>query len=376
MSLEVATYISELVATNPVGAVDDYATADDHLRLIKSVLQSQFPNLTAAAVNPTVAEFNNIAGLSVDLSTLVATAVELNKLAGFSGTAADIELLAGQQAGGLTAADLTKLAAIVASAAEIDNLDGYTGNTADLNIVAGAAAGGLTAAELLFVAGVTSDIQTQFGGKAPTAHAHTGSEISALDTGDTTTGIFAKARIPASSQAEAEAGTDDTEFMTPLRTKQAIDALSPTSFQIKFKTANETVTNSVTLQDDDHLVGFTLVAGKHYTFEASLHLAVATNVSDFKWQLVFTNAPTDNWYGILNASVNDFNDENTEAGNINAELDIALAVSNNTQILMHGGFQANATTGGTFKLQWAQDTAHAFGLTMYESSWMRIEQLD
>ncbi|KKM61791.1 hypothetical protein LCGC14_1528190 [marine sediment metagenome] len=47
MGLESATFISELVASNPVGGVDDYATADDHLRLIKAVLKGQFPNFTA-----------------------------------------------------------------------------------------------------------------------------------------------------------------------------------------------------------------------------------------------------------------------------------------------------------------------------------------
>jgi hypothetical protein len=115
MGLETATYISQLVNTNPVGSVDAYSTADDHLRLIKAVLQSQFPNFTAAAMNATVAELNV--------------------------------------------------------------LDGYTGNTNDLNIISGAATGGLTAAELLYVAGVTSDIQTQIDGKANTSHTHAAADV-------------------------------------------------------------------------------------------------------------------------------------------------------------------------------------------------------
>lgn len=64
MGLESASFISELVDTNPVGAVDDYATADDHLRLIKSVLQGQFPNFTAAAANASIAEMNRLVGLT------------------------------------------------------------------------------------------------------------------------------------------------------------------------------------------------------------------------------------------------------------------------------------------------------------------------
>lgn len=43
MGLESATYIGNLVATNPV-ATDKKNQGDDHLRLLKSVLQSTFPN--------------------------------------------------------------------------------------------------------------------------------------------------------------------------------------------------------------------------------------------------------------------------------------------------------------------------------------------
>jgi len=64
MGLEAATYISDLVATNPVGNVDDYATADDHLRLIKAVLQNQFGNLNAA-VTSTDEDLNILSGAAV-----------------------------------------------------------------------------------------------------------------------------------------------------------------------------------------------------------------------------------------------------------------------------------------------------------------------
>jgi microcystin-dependent protein len=57
MGLESATYISELVGTNPTGA-DDKNQGDNHLRLIKGVLQSQFPNLGAEAVTATAAELS------------------------------------------------------------------------------------------------------------------------------------------------------------------------------------------------------------------------------------------------------------------------------------------------------------------------------
>ena len=60
MALETATYIGQLVNTNPPGT-DDRSTADDHLRLIKAVLQNQFTSLGNAAVSATAAELNLLA---------------------------------------------------------------------------------------------------------------------------------------------------------------------------------------------------------------------------------------------------------------------------------------------------------------------------
>jgi len=63
MGVESATYISQLVATNPLVG-DAVGEGDDHLKLIKSVLQSQFPNLTAGAVNTTQTEMNLLDGIT------------------------------------------------------------------------------------------------------------------------------------------------------------------------------------------------------------------------------------------------------------------------------------------------------------------------
>lgn len=53
MSLEVATFISQLVATNPT-AGDKKNQGDDHFRLIKTVLQNSFPNTDRAMRFPEV----------------------------------------------------------------------------------------------------------------------------------------------------------------------------------------------------------------------------------------------------------------------------------------------------------------------------------
>ena len=63
MGLETATYISQLVDTNSTTS-DPVSQGDDHLRLIKSVLQDQFTTLGAAAVTTTAAELNLLDGVT------------------------------------------------------------------------------------------------------------------------------------------------------------------------------------------------------------------------------------------------------------------------------------------------------------------------
>ena len=71
MAKETATYISQLVATNPV-ASDSVSVGDDHLRMLKTVLKTQFSGLTGTtAISSSEAELNILDGVT-------STAAELN----------------------------------------------------------------------------------------------------------------------------------------------------------------------------------------------------------------------------------------------------------------------------------------------------------
>lgn len=59
MGLETATYISQLVETNPDG-LDAKSQGDDHLRLIKKTIKNTFPNVTGP-VTATQADLNKTA---------------------------------------------------------------------------------------------------------------------------------------------------------------------------------------------------------------------------------------------------------------------------------------------------------------------------
>lgn len=61
MGLEIATYIHELDASNPVGATDQKSQGDDHIRMIKGALQNTLPNIEGP-VTASHAELNLLVG--------------------------------------------------------------------------------------------------------------------------------------------------------------------------------------------------------------------------------------------------------------------------------------------------------------------------
>ena len=142
MGVETATYISELSATNPLGT-DPISQGDDQIRLVKSVLQSQFTSLGAAAVTGTAAELNLIDGYT-------GTTAELNTLdVTTQGTSEVSKVLTADASGDVTIADgaydfdvashdgtnglLLGGTLVTATATELNLIDGYTGTTAELN---------------------------------------------------------------------------------------------------------------------------------------------------------------------------------------------------------------------------------------------------
>lgn len=68
MPLESATHISDLNASNPVGLTDTKATLDDHIRLLKSVLKTDFANISGA-VTASHTELNYVDGVTSAIQT-------------------------------------------------------------------------------------------------------------------------------------------------------------------------------------------------------------------------------------------------------------------------------------------------------------------
>ena len=146
MGLETASYISQLVATNPL-ATDPISQGDDHLRLIKSVLQTQFSGLSGTtAVTTSEAEMNILDGVTatstelnyLDITTL-GTSENSKAVTQSAGGVITVGGAAGDQVLNIASHDLVdgglKLAGtlVTSSAAEINKLDGLGASTTELD---------------------------------------------------------------------------------------------------------------------------------------------------------------------------------------------------------------------------------------------------
>ncbi|MGW0575109.1 hypothetical protein ACWD25_03885 [Streptomyces sp. NPDC002920] len=147
------------------------------------------------------------------------------------------------------------------------------------------------------------------------------------------------------------------------------------------KTADETVTSSTTLQDDNHIV-LPVVANAVYTYTLDLYLTEATDyIGDFK--MSFT-CPTGALFDMHGAGAH-----TTDLGsgtNANGEWIAKLATSSAGATLAFGvgnvllgvriyGRLVMSSTAGNFQLQWAQNGSDASGTTLKAGSIMTMTRV-
>lgn len=79
MPVETASYISQLVPTQPQGG-ESISEGDDHIRVIKSAVQNSLPNV-GGPVTTTHEELNKVPGLVTDVAQIKAEVDSLDKTA-------------------------------------------------------------------------------------------------------------------------------------------------------------------------------------------------------------------------------------------------------------------------------------------------------
>ena len=127
MALESATYIDDLVDTNPT-ATDDVSEGDDHIRLLKSTIQATFPNVTGE-VSLTHSQLNQIPTLGTEQATTSGTEIDFTSIPSW---ATKIEIMfEGVSLSG------TAYYALVIGDADGFETSGYTGGSGSLSFVDG-----------------------------------------------------------------------------------------------------------------------------------------------------------------------------------------------------------------------------------------------
>jgi len=131
------------------------------------------------------------------------------------------------------------------------------------------------------------------------------------------------------------------------------------------KTANETVNNSATLQDDNHL-SFHLPANGQWIFDASIKWSSGAT-PDLKLDWTLPSGATGT-YGVVGDQAQ-------------ATPDAQLSITTSNVFLSSGGgnfstyLAGEITMGsaaGLVTLQWAQNTANASDTILQKGSWVRV----
>ncbi|WP_192581079.1 hypothetical protein [Micromonospora noduli] len=133
-----------------------------------------------------------------------------------------------------------------------------------------------------------------------------------------------------------------------------------------YKTMDETVTSSTTLQDDDHLF-VSVVVGAVY--DLRLRAFVNSNVTpDFKFGWSYPSGTTITW-AVVDVQAG------TTAGKRSQSDVEAVASTGASQLLSVDGTVIVGGTGGTLRFRWAQNGSNAAATTVQAGSSLRLERV-
>ena len=200
-------------------------------------------------------------------------------------------------------------------------------------------------------------------------------DISALTTGGIIVGQSAGVaglETPM-TQAQAEAGTEtQVRGVTAERIKQAILALSLDN--VIRKSASETVTNSATLQNDDHFT-FSIAANEIWAVSLYVHISTLNASADFRFSFTLPASASMLAMGMMTRFADSGTFQGMGASHVNVGTTPGTAILLNTTatdayFLEVHAILRNSATSGNATFQWAQGSAHASNLTLAADSFM------
>lgn len=175
--------------------------------------------------------------------------------------------------------------------------------------------------------------------------------------------VWITALTTGASSATISRGKEGTVAREHLRDIPWVHAT--TNFDIpvrRYKTANETINNSATLQNDDHLF-FPIGANEVWVVEYNLFVSAVSATSDFKIALALPAGATSamSIVGLAAAAASAEADAKFQSFTSAATALTAgiQADSSSNGFVRYQAYVATAGTAGTVMMQWAQATANA-----------------
>ena len=132
----------------------------------------------------------------------------------------------------------------------------------------------------------------------------------------------------------------------------------------KTKTADETVTSSTTLQDDDHLFQ-SLTSGKTYYWELFL-LVGRSNTTNAPVPKIAIDVNSTGYFGLIGAVAGNLTDGTTVITTGNITTNVGLP----TRLFINGTSKLSSNT--TLQVKWAQNVSVATGLIFFAGSRLTI----
>ena len=139
----------------------------------------------------------------------------------------------------------------------------------------------------------------------------------------------------------------------------------------KYKTADESVTSSTTLQDDNDFTNIAVAANGVYVIEG--YLDYTQSVGDLKLAFTYTTSPSVRSYSIYAVAEDGTSDEDTDNGGNDLIL-TTLTDGQDIAAVIRGHLTVSGSSG-TGKLQWAQNTSDASPTTIRKGSWLKFTRI-